>query len=227
MLPTSFAGRAALIGASLVWTLCAADAAAQTALPAQAARQADNTGPTAPSERPRFEVAIGMGISVDNPGLSDGRTVKVPSFQVQAGVDEGPLGFELRLFSSSADGRYRQANGAGEMAVNRVAVDLMIAWRPLNSVRAADSGSIPRLVRSLTAEVGPAFENVISSQTTATRRGFVFGAHLDFPLTPATDGSELRIRLSARRLLAGRATVGATPVSDSRGEVIGALAFVF
>ena len=168
-----------------------------------------------------------MGLSVDNPGLLDGRTVAVPSFQVQAGVGEGPLGFELRLFSSAADGRYHQANGASEAAVNRLGVDLMLAWRPLSRARAADLGFVGRMLGSLTADVGLGVENASSSQKAGLRRGLVVGAHLDFPLTPITDASELRVRLVARRLVAGQAGVGATTVSDSRGEALGALVFVF
>ena len=169
-----------------------------------------------------------MGASFDHAGLSDGRTVAIPSFQVQAGGGWGLLGFELRMFSSAADGRYQKMSGGqNDMAVDRLAVDLMLAWRPLFAMYADNPRWVGRMLRSATVDLGLAVENVSQSQKAVIRQGAVIGAHVDFPLTPVTDGSELRVRLIARRMVAGQQTVGSTPVSDSRGEAFGALAFVF
>jgi len=228
ILRTSITRKAAvLVAAGALSTLCAAnDARAQPVPAAKTPGPDEETAVTAQLARPRFEIAIGMGVSVDSPGLSDRRTVKVPSFQVQAGIGEGQLGFELRLFSSSADGRYRLANNASEMAVNRLAVDVMLAWRPLRHAYAGDPGRVGRMLASLTVDAGLSAEKVISSQNAVTRRGLVVGAHLDFPLTPVTDASELRVRLIARRLIADQVLVGSIDVSDSSGEAFIALALI-
>jgi hypothetical protein len=190
--------------------------------------RAQTPGEDTPANRPVFDVAVGMGVSFDNVGLSDHRTVAVPSFQVLAGAGEGLLGFEARLFSSAADGRYHQmANGVNDMAVDRLGVDAMLALRPLYPRHAEDHAWLGRTLRALTLEVGFGGESDSLSQKSGRRYGLVVGGHVDVPLTPATDPSELRLRLIARRLVADTRTVGTTPVSDTRGELFGALAFVF
>src|SRR5699024_2605866 len=91
------------------------------------------TGAPAPATaRPRFLMSAAVGISIDNHGIADGRTVLVPSFAVQGGIGEGWLGFEARLFASEAAGRFSSPNPAGgnpiaDVGCDRQALDLLLA----------------------------------------------------------------------------------------------------
>jgi hypothetical protein len=181
--------------------------------------------------RPRFEMEVGMGASFDATGLADARTVLIPAFEVLGGVGQGRLGFEARLFSSEAAGRFHDkstATGALDMAIDRVAVDLALAWRPF---AAPGSGGhvryLRRVLRTLTLDLGGASERASFGSQTLYRWGVVLGAHVDAPLTAPGERSELRIRLSACRMFGSGGRVGAESVSDTDVETFLGLAVVF
>jgi hypothetical protein len=118
-------------------------------------------------------------------------------------------------------------NGVNDMAVDRLGVDAMLAMRPLYPRHGEDVTWLGRTLRALTLEAGLGGESDSLSQKSGMRYGLVVGGHVDLALTPASDASELRLRLIARKLLAASQTVGTTTVSDTRGELFGAVAFVF
>jgi hypothetical protein len=180
-------------------------------------------------DRPRFEMAVGLGASFDSTGLVDGRTVGIPAFEVLGGIGQSWVGFEARLLSNEAAGRYHAlSNGVADMAIDRLAVDLMVALRPFASYGrgSADRYGL-RVLRSFTLAVGEATERASSGGPPLYRLGAVVGGHLDVPLTPARQASELRLRLSARRMFGDRGTLGSQSVSDTKAEVMAGVAVVF
>jgi hypothetical protein len=191
----------------------------------------------AQAARPRFSMSVAMGISVDNAGIADHRNVMVPSFAVVGGIGQKRLGFEARLFASEAAGRYSTPNAAmggkpvADVGADRQAVDLMLAVRPLAGWNAEDDRWGARLAHGLTANVGLGGERVSVATSTVFRLGAVIGAHVDFPVTPAHDRSELNVRLAVRRMFGtgGTATIGtqAESIGDTRVEALAGLAFVF
>src|SRR5207302_1613235 len=86
-----------------------------TAIPL--ARAADMSPPLPPTvdvapvvvaPRPRFDVAVGAGVSFDASGFSPARTEWVPAMFATGGVGaDWPVGAELALFASTAVGRFR------------------------------------------------------------------------------------------------------------------------
>jgi hypothetical protein len=184
--------------------------------------------------RPRFDVAVGMGMSFDSTGLVDGRTVAVPAFQVSGGVGAQTVGFEARLFSTQASGRYfRTVAGSDgvatkvDMAADRLALDVMVALRPFASKHPGDTRWFRRAQHSVTINLGLAGENVSVAQKSVKRVGAVAGIHVDVPLTPASLANELRFRLAVRRMFAGSSQAGPVQVGDSREDVFAALVAVF
>lgn len=182
-------------------------------------------------DRPRFEMAVGLGASFDSTGLVDGRTVGIPAFEVLGGIGQSWVGFEARLLSNEAAGRYHAlSNGVADMAIDRLAVDLMVALRPFTG-RGRGRGTADRyglrVLRSFTLAVGEATERASSGGPPLYRLGVVVGGHVDVPLTPASQASELRLRLSARRMFGDRGTIGSESVSDTKAEVLAGVAVVF
>ena len=161
-----------------------------------------------------------MGLSLDRRGGGSGGTVAVPAFEVQLGAGQGPIGIEGRLFASQASGRY-------QMVADRLAIEALIAVRPWAKRRLDDTRWFRRSLRSVTFNLGLGVENANLGTQAALRTGTVLGAHADVPLTAATDTSELRVRISVRRLLAGEGQAGAVIVSDSGIELLGGLVTVF
>ena len=183
-------------------------------------------------------MSAAVGVSVDNHGIGDGRNVLVPSFAAQGGIGEGLLGFEARLFASEAAGRFSSPNPTpggkpvADVGADRQAVDVMLAVRPLCGWGAPeDHDWTARFVRALALELGLAVERVSVGTVAVFRTGLVTGAHLDLPLARTLDGSELRLTVAARRMVAGRQTItiGSAPssVGDSRLEAFSGLAVSF
>jgi hypothetical protein len=82
-------------------------------------------------------------------------------------------------------------------------------------------------LHSISLAGGPGFERVSLALDAAARFGGAVGAHLDLPIGPPGANKEMRIRLGGRRMFAARAAVGELPVTDTKLELYGQLAFVF
>jgi len=90
------------------------------------------------------------------------------------------------------------------------------------------------VLRGLAAELGLGFERDGRSAVSGTRFVVHVGARADFPLTPAREPTELRLRLAVRRgiglytpKLYGNSRSDYTSVTDSAAEVYAALVVVF
>jgi hypothetical protein len=171
-------------------------------------------------KRPRFFAAIGMGVSVDSSDPVGGRTVAIPAFEVLGGIGEGILGFEARLFSSQASGRY-------QMVPDRLAIDALLAVHVFAAQHSEDQRWVRRVARAFTLNVGLSGENASVGQSSVIRAGSVVGAHLDLPLTSHLEASELRMRIGVRRMYGGVGHAGTVTVSDSGEELFAALAAAF
>jgi hypothetical protein len=165
--------------------------------------------------RPRLEVAVGMGGSIDRAAPNPHPERPVASFFFDAGLGAGLLGVNLRSF----------ANGATKLQVTRLSFELLLATRPL-VLLASDASYLGRVARSAALELGPATERVSQDVEAAWRAGLVVGAHADLPIGPAAR-KELHVRLGARRMLGTVATVGGLRVADTTVELYVQLAFVF
>jgi hypothetical protein len=168
--------------------LALALAAAPTVARAQVQVQVDDVA------RPRMAASIGAGASFDSAGLS-GRTA-VPSLFATGDVGaDGPLGFELAAFTSSAVGRY---DGT---PIDRLALDAAGVVRPLAWKLAADDRRYrARFGRTLGAELGLGLERDATTTHAGSRWGLHLGARAEFPLGLPGYASELRLRLAVRRL---------------------------
>jgi hypothetical protein len=178
------------------------------------------------SDRPRLSLAVGMGASFDDTGLSPARTRAIPSFFAVGGFGDGFIGLDLAVFASTASGRYRPPDAP----FDRQALDAMVVVRPLcHSLPPDVVRFLPRIARTLGLELGGGFERDGRGQTAEHRFGFRLGGRLELPLTAASDPSQLRIRLAVRRFYGG--TVGNSdpnnPAKDSALELYGALAVIF
>jgi hypothetical protein len=186
--------------------------------------------PTPSSDRPRLSLAVGMGASFDDTGLSPARTRAIPSFFAAGGFGDGFIGLDLAVFASTASGRYRPPDAP----FDRQALDAMVVVRPLcHSLPPDVVRWLPRLARTLGMELGGGFERDGRGQTAEHRFGFRLGGRVELPLTAAGDPSQLpsqlRLRLAVRRFYGG--TVGNSdpnnPAKDSLLELYGALAVIF
>jgi hypothetical protein len=167
-------------------------------------------------ERPKVQVALGLGASIDGNSPNPHPDRPLPGFYFAVGIGDGLLGLELRSF----------ANGATQQQLSRLSLELVGVVRPL--ARVAREGYGYRVLRSLGADLGPGAERAAVSEDSAWRVGLVVGAHGDVPLGPADTGKELRLRLGVRRLVAGSGAVSSTiTVKDSTLEMYGQIAFVF
>jgi len=181
----------------------------------------------APSvDRPRLSLALGMGVSFDDTGFSPRRTAAVPSFFALGGFGDGFVGIDFGLFASTATGRFRNPDAP----VDRLGLDAMLVLRPVaHGVGADDKRWVLRVLRAAALEVGAGYERDGHGASADQRFGFRLGGRLEFPLTAASDPSQLRLRLAARHLSAGTKATGAadTPVRDTVAELYAALAVVF
>jgi hypothetical protein len=195
-------------------------------------------------DRPRLEVAIGYGGSIDGTGLAHTGTTVLPAFFAMAGFGDGLVGFDVGVFSNNATGRFQ----APDIPVDRIGLDAMLAVRPWvrhrprdTSHHRHDTGYRPpaaeyglRVLRTLAADVGFGVERlsrISGGPQAAERVGLRVGGHVDLPLLPAANAarSDLRLRLGVRRLI-GISTAtfpnGGT-ASDTRAELFSALVVVF
>jgi hypothetical protein len=194
--------------------------------PEESVVEAASRGPIA---RPRLSGAVGMGSSFDSVGFSGG-TEAVPTFVGVLGIGDGLLGLDLGTFATSATRAQRQADSP----VDRVAVDLYGVVRPGALHRRDDRSFEMRVLHSLAAELGLGLERAGRSNISGTRFLIHLGATVDVPLTPASEATELRLRLGVRRnvglytpKLYGNTTSDVTDVVDTAAEVYAALAVVF
>jgi hypothetical protein len=179
-----------------------------------------------PADRPRLSLAVGMGASFDDTGLSPARTRAIPSFFAVGGFGDGFIGLDLAVFVSTATGRYNPPDAP----FDRQAGEAMLVVRPMcHSVPPDAVRWLPRVARTLGIELGGGFERDGRGQTAEHRFGFRVGGRLELPVTGASDPGQLRVRLAVRRFYGG--TVGTTdpnnPAKDSALELYGALAVVF
>ena len=167
--------------------------------------------------RPRFQVAVGMGASIDRapPNPTPGRPL--PAFFFSAGLGDGFWGADVRSFG----------NGASQSQVSRLSLEIVAAVRPLVLVVGAREGYLFRVARSLSVTVGPAYEHVSQRFNADGRLGAVLGAHVDLPIGYATARKELRVRLGARRMFGAHGQLKELRVGDSTLELAAQLAFVF
>ncbi len=221
----------------------AAAAVAATARPAAAQSDAPAPAPAAPIEagvvepaadaappgvdRPLLSVAVGMGGTFDDAGFRTG-TQAVPAFFATAGVGDGFYGVDLGAFASSAAGRFRN-----DEPVDRLALDAFGVLRPAARFAPDDTRYRLRVLRSLAGELGLGLERDGRSMSSGSRFVVHTGARVEFPLTPAGQPSELRLRLCVQRRIGLYTPVvhtqanDLTRVGDTVGELYAALLVVF
>jgi hypothetical protein len=175
------------------------------------------SAPVAAVERPRFQAAIGLGVSEDRTLPDPPPHRLLSSFFFSGGFwGDGLAGVDLNLF----------ANGAPTSRVNRIAGELVLVLRPMARRLDQHAGYTARVLRTLAVEAGPALERVGKGFNSDDRFGVVLGAHVDLPIGPPSD-KELRLRLGVRRMLAQEVMIGEDTVGDSAVEAYGMLAVVF
>ena len=179
--------------------------------------------------RPRFGLAIGLGFSVDSSGLLGGRTGTMPAFQVTGDVGGDTIGFEAQLTSTQASGRFNRRDAANmtDQPVDRVGVDLAVALRPFVRRHPEDPRWFRRVARSVTFIIGLAGEHDAIGTLSVLRIGSTIGAHVDLPLSPASESSSLSLRLSARKVIASEESLGTVVVKSTGGDLLAGLAVAF
>jgi hypothetical protein len=183
-----------------------------------------------PVHRPRLSAAVGMGVSYDSVGFRNGNVHEIPGFFTVLGIGDGLLGFDLSAFAGSA-GREDRAT---DSPIDRLAVDAFGVFRPGAWVRPADRSYDMRVLHALGAELGLGFERDGRSAISGTRFLIHLGARVDLPLSPASEPTEVRLRLAVRRgiglytpELSSRSLPDAIQVGDSAAELYLALVVVF
>jgi hypothetical protein len=166
-------------------------------------------------ERPKVQVALGLGASIDDNAPNPHPGHPVSAFFFGVGIGDGLLGLDLRTF----------ANGATQMQLGRLSLELVGSLRPMAGLERVGYGN--RVLRTAALDVGAGAERASLAQVADWRAGLVLGAHGDLPIGPAGAPKELRLRLGLRRLIAGRGAVSDVAVKDSTVEIYGQLAFVF
>jgi hypothetical protein len=176
----------------------------------------------APSRaRPRMSAAIGMGVSLDDTGLSE--TKAIPSFFATGGVGvDWPVGFDLQAFASAAQGRY-DGTPVDRLALDAVGVVRPFAW----SVAAADGRYRARLVRATGVELGLGLERDGTPMRAGSRFGLHTGVRFEIPLGLPGYASELRVRLAARYFVGFYTPRVATVEVGNSVELCSALVSVF
>jgi hypothetical protein len=204
------------VGAVIVLAaLAPARARAQTRIAEASSSAAPAPAPPAPVKRPRFSLAIGMGLTLDRAGFVPARTEAVPSFLAVGGAGDGLLGAEVGAYASSASGRF----GTNDTPIDRVALDAAAVVRPGAWWRPGDKRRFARTVRSFATELGLGVERQGHTGGSGARIGVHTGAHIEVPLTPASYGtsdSAVVVRLGVRRLFGlYRPEVGGVAVGDT------------
>lgn len=176
--------------------------------------------------RPRFTVAVGAGVSFDAAGFSPARTEAVPALFATGGVGaDWPVGAELALFASTAVGRFR----APDSPIDRLALAAIGVLRPFAwQISAGDDRYRARLVRATGLEFGPCLERDGTTLMSGSRWGLHVGVRFEIPLGPrAGDGTEVRLRLAARRMVGFYTPqIGVAEVGDS-AEAYASLVTIF
>ena len=202
--------------------------AAEPAAPLPPVTTAHLPEPELPPEapRPRFSLALGMGVSFDQSGLTPQRTARIPSFFAVGGFGDGFIGLDFAVFANNASGRYR----APDVPVDRLAADALVAWRPAcHGIDPEATAWGWRLLRTIALELGVGYERDGRGAGVDHRFGPRVGGRVELPLTRAGDPSQLRLRLGGRRFFGGTKVSGAAdlPLKDSTLELYGALAVIF
>jgi hypothetical protein len=167
--------------------------------------------------RPKFQVALGLGASVDHNPPSQQADRTLTAFFFAAGLGDGTLAVDVRAF----------ANGATAMQVTRLALELVAVLRPLEPTMRQRAGYGPRVLRTASIDIGPSVERVSLGPLSSRRLGVMGGLHVDLPVGEAGLSKEMRVRLGVRRLRAASTMLAETRVEDSTLELYGQLAFVF
>jgi hypothetical protein len=165
-----------------------------------------------------LDVAIAMGASLEPQGW-------VPAFAAQAGIGDGPIGFQAGFRATQASGRSHGTTATN--VVDRIGVDALVAFRPFARLVADRKGWYLRVARSFSLNLGIRIENDNAGQQAARRVGTAFGAELDFPLTPSTEAGELQLRVGMRRMVGPSAKAGNVTIGDSDLELFSGLAVKF
>lgn len=166
-------------------------------------------------ERPKVQVALGLGASFDGNAPNPHPDRPLSAFFFGVGIGDELLGLDLRSF----------ANGATQMQLGRLSLELVGVLRPV--VVLAREGYGYRVLRSASVDLGVGVERDSVALDSDWRAGLLLGAHFDLPIGPAGATKELRLRLGVRRLFAGSGSVGDISVKDSTVELYGQAAFVF
>ena len=167
--------------------------------------------------RPMFDVALGMGASIDRGAPNPHPDLPIPSFFFSGGLGAGMWGLELRSF----------ANGASTQQINRVSLELLGVVRPFAPLGRGNDAYPWRVLRTLAVQLGPAAEHVSFSVYEDWRDGAALGGHCDLPIGPPGEAKELRVRLGVRRMLGSTGTITMMHVGDSALELYAQAAFVF
>jgi hypothetical protein len=167
--------------------------------------------------RPKFQIAVGLGASIDRAAPNPHPDRPLTSFFFGAGLGAGLLGFDLRSF----------ANGASKVQVTRLSLELVAVVRPLVLAMSDSEHYLARVARSASLDLGPAFERVSQAAAADWRQGVLLGAHVDLPVGTPGSAKELRLRLGGRRMIGTTASLSDTPIVDTTVELYGQLAFVF
>ena len=175
-----------------------------------------------------LDVSVGVGVSFDDTGTADGRTVAIPVFQATAGIGMELLGLEGRIASSQAAGRFHGKVGTQlDDPVDRLWVELQVAVRPLWPLAVGDTSWGARVMRAVTLTAGPGIEKASARSDGALRYGIAFGGHVNLPLTPSFEATDLRLRLGFHGFFGTKATVGGLEVGGDLGQAFAALAVAF
>lgn len=163
--------------------------------------------------RPRMAIAIGAGATFDSSGFAPGVTKAVPSFAAVGDIGEGPAGFGLGVYASSASGRYART----DTPVDRLGMAAMLVLRPFALRLPPETARYSaRVARTVGVELGLGAERDGQSALAGSRLGVHTGVRLEFPLTPPSAPTALRIRFAARRLIGlFEPLVGSTAVQDT------------
>lgn len=186
--------------------------------------------------RPRFAFDVGMGVSFDDTGLIRARQALIPAFHGGFGMGDGAFGVEVRLLSTQAAGRFYERRMVGEsfefdQVVDRLIIEGLIAVRPFAfGQRRTDpsTGSFAtRVLQSVTLNVGPGFERLTAGFISAFRPVAIAAAHVDIPLTPRSEVTELRLRLGMHRIFGPNRDLGGRASGDSTLELLTSVVAVF
>ena len=136
-----------------------------------------------------------MGSSFDSVGFSGGDARPSRRSWACWGSATGCSGLDLGAFATSATRAQRQADSP----VDRLARGPFGVVRPGALHRRDDRSFGMRVLHSLAAELGLGLERAGRSNISGTRFLIHAGATVDVPLTPASEATELRLRLGVRR----------------------------